>query len=59
MELLEGPSFDAWCAERCADGRWAEIVSASRNLGRGITAAHAAGIVHGDLEPSNVLGASG
>lgn len=55
MELLEGESFEAWCAQRRGEGRWSEVVSALRDIGRGLEAAHAAGIVHGDVKPSNVL----
>ncbi len=59
MEFVEGTTFLAWLR---ADGarRWREIVAMFIEAGRGLAAAHAAGMVHGDFKPTNVMvGADG
>ena len=53
MQLIDGESIDRWLRERKA--RPVQIVSAFRSAGRGLAAAHAAGLVHCDFKPGNVL----
>lgn len=53
MEHIEGDHLEAWCA---ADKRSrGEILSAYVQAGRGLAAAHAAAIVHGDIKPRNAI----
>src|SRR5262249_10826938 len=53
MQLVEGESLDHWLRSRRAGAK--EIVAAFREAGKGLAAAHAAGLVHCDFKPSNVL----
>ncbi|MCX4243602.1 FG-GAP-like repeat-containing protein [Paraliomyxa miuraensis] len=53
MELVEGHDLGAWL-ERERPG-WREIVERFLAAGEGLAAAHAAGVVHRDFKPSNVL----
>ncbi|MEZ4449846.1 MAG: protein kinase [Nannocystaceae bacterium] len=54
MEYIDGPSLHARLR---ADGPLplAELVPIARTLCQGLAAAHAAGVVHGDIKPGNVL----
>ena len=52
MEYVEGQTLRQWLE---APRAVAEIVDALIAAGRGLAAAHAAGIVHGDFKPDNVL----
>ncbi|HEY5933544.1 MAG TPA: serine/threonine-protein kinase [Kofleriaceae bacterium] len=52
MELVEGESLEEWLARKPPR---AEILDALRAAGRGLAAAHAAGLVHRDFKPHNVL----
>ena len=53
MELVAGRTLRAWLAEGPRGVR--ETVAVFAAAGRGLAAAHAGGIVHGDFKPDNVI----
>jgi eukaryotic-like serine/threonine-protein kinase len=53
MELVEGTTLAGWLHER--DHTLAEILDVFVQAGRGLAAAHRAGLVHRDFKPDNVL----
>lgn len=57
MELVEGQDLRVWML---APHPWREVLAMFVQAGRGLAAAHAAGIVHRDFKPDNALvGADG
>ena len=52
MELIEGDTLAAWLRGR---PRPQAVIDALVSAGRGLAAAHAAGLVHRDFKPANVL----
>jgi len=53
MEFVEGQTLDAWLVERARS--WTEIRDVFLGAGRGLEAAHRAGLVHRDFKPQNVM----
>ncbi len=53
MELVAGQSLRQWLHARARP--WREVIDLHVQAGRGLAAAHAAGLVHRDVKPANVL----
>jgi hypothetical protein len=52
MEQVEGGTLRGWMTEPRS---WREVIAVFLQAGRGLAAAHGAGIVHRDFKPENVL----
>ena len=55
FELIEGQSLDTWLAQRSSPLPWTDAARLTIAIAEGIQAAHAIGLVHLDLKPSNIL----
>ncbi|WAS92091.1 serine/threonine-protein kinase [Nannocystis punicea] len=53
LEFVQGQTLRTWLSEQTRS--WSEILQVFAQAGRGLAAAHAAGLVHRDFKPENVL----
>jgi serine/threonine protein kinase len=54
MELLPGPTIEAYVAD-CGPLPEQEVITLTKGVAAGLAAAHAAGVVHRDVKPANLM----
>lgn len=55
MEFVRGLSLEHWLTQPSQARPWSEILHVFEQAGRGLEAAHRAGIAHRDFKPQNVM----
>jgi tetratricopeptide (TPR) repeat protein/predicted Ser/Thr protein kinase len=55
MEFVEGQTLGAWMTELGRPRPWTDVLKVFADAGRGLAAAHEAGLVHRDFKPDNVM----
>jgi tetratricopeptide (TPR) repeat protein/tRNA A-37 threonylcarbamoyl transferase component Bud32 len=55
MEFVEGQTLGEWMGSTDEPRPWPEVVRVFMEAGRGLAAAHQAGLVHRDFKPDNVM----
>lgn len=55
QEYVEGKNLGDWLGSRAGSGRTRAIVRIMAEVAEGVQAVHAAGLVHHDLKPQNIL----
>ncbi|MBK7828709.1 MAG: protein kinase [Nannocystis sp.] len=55
MEFIDGKTLGAWLKEKAQPRPWREVLAILGKAGEGLAAAHAAGLIHRDFKPDNVL----
>ena len=53
MEFVDGETFDRWVAAHRPP--WRQVVGVAIEAAKGLAAAHAVGLIHRDMKPSNIL----
>lgn len=53
MEHVDGKTFREWLREQ--PRRWTDVFRVMLDVGRGLAAIHAAGLIHRDLKPDNIM----
>ena len=55
MEFVHGATLGAWMESLEAPRSWRDVLAVFLEAGRGLAAAHEAGLVHRDFKPENVM----
>jgi eukaryotic-like serine/threonine-protein kinase len=53
MEYVEGWTLSDWIEQR--PHKWTEVLAVLLSIGRGLVAAHRAGLLHRDIKPDNIM----